>query len=97
MTVFDFPNPTGPALARPPRLPIDATDRDRRLDVTRHLADIAHGLTGLAEEGLDTDHLLDLIEMTKAIAGDHGDVGVLEEAADEIRRAADHADFLRDY
>lgn len=85
MTVFDFPNPTGPAVARPPRLPIDATDRDRRQDITRHLVGIAHGLAGLAEEGLDTDHLLDLVELTKAIAGDQGDAGALDEAADMIR------------
>lgn len=88
MTVFDFPNPTGPALARPPRLPIDATDRDRRQDITRHLADIAHGLAGLAEEGCDADHLLDLFELTKAVVGDRGDAGALDEAAEEMRARA---------
>ena len=91
MSVFDFPspNPTGPALTRALRQSVVSLDRERRQDITRHLADIAHGLAGLAEEGLDTDHLLDLVELTKAVAGDRGDVGALDEAAEEIRRIAE--------
>lgn len=86
---YPAPNPTGPRLVRALRLSVAELDRihDRRRDIGRHLVDIAHGLVGLAEEGVDTDHLLDLVEMTKATAGD-ADTLALDEAADVIRAIA---------